>query len=172
MAKHLTLDDREIIQSGLNEGRSLRSIAKELQRAISVISREVRTHRSELNTRVYGRVPNRCIHRKECGRYGLCIDKPNCTRNCAACKVCNSVCPKFAEELCPRLIKPPYVCNGCINRLSCVLRKQEYKPSVAQKQYKQLLHDARFGFNMDGQYLSNPNNLMVCLYRRRGDRRS
>lgn len=149
MAKHLTLDDRENIQSGLNEGRSLRSIAKELQRAISVISREVRTHRSELNTHVYGRVPNRCIHRKECSRYGLCIDKPNCTRNCAACKVCNSVCPEFAEELCSRLIMPPYVCNGCINRLSCVLRKQEYKASVAQKQYKQLLHDARFGFNMD-----------------------
>ena len=44
MAKHLSLEDRNLIAQRLNEGCSFKAIAKELERNPTSISREVRNH--------------------------------------------------------------------------------------------------------------------------------
>ena len=69
--------------------------------------------------------PNRCASRMECQRRGGCI---RCLydgkRLCKFCRQCNPHCPAFVEQRCGRLERPPFVCNGCAEERTCVLRKR------------------------------------------------
>lgn len=51
------------------------------------------------------------------------------------------------DECCPKLLKAPFVCNGCEkkNYSSCRYPKQKYAAKQAQKAYEELLSDAREG---------------------------
>lgn len=65
--KYTRLDftKRLMIQSNLNEGASLSSIARLIGVSASTVSREIKTHRIKDNhvTRFHH---NSCVHRKEC----------------------------------------------------------------------------------------------------------
>ena len=51
-----------------------------------------------------------------------------------------------ATTPCPMLLKPPYVCNGCRkNHARCGFSKQFYRSTLAHKDYKHVLSDARTG---------------------------
>ena len=149
MGKHLTSIDRKSIEVALTKrSASLGEIGRQLGKSTSTISREVRKHSISSDIGAMGRPLNRCIHRRDCSCYGLCMDKPNCTRKCSTCKTCNLICPSFVEEVCPKLSEPPYVCNGCPERKGCQLRKVLYKADDAEKQYTITLHESREGFNL------------------------
>lgn len=148
MSKHLTLSDRITITAGLKEQKPINQIADELGKSRSTISREIRKHAVTVDKGAAHRVTNRCVYRKTCSQYGICEDKPNCTRKCSVCAKCNSVCEHYVEEKCVLLTLPPYVCNGCENQSSCVLRKSYYYPEKADRQYHELLSEARQGYNM------------------------
>lgn len=51
------------------------------------------------------------------------------------------------DECCPKLLKAPFVCNGCEkkNYSSCRYQKQTYAAKQAQNAYEELLSDAREG---------------------------
>ena len=51
------------------------------------------------------------------------------------------------NECCPKLVKAPFVCNGCEkkNYSSCRYPKHKYAAKQAQKAYEELLSDAREG---------------------------
>lgn len=51
------------------------------------------------------------------------------------------------DEVCPKLLKAPYVCNGCEKRTrsSCMYRRQVYTAKPAQEEYRTLLTEARSG---------------------------
>jgi len=49
MARHLDLNDRIAIQSGLKEGKNIATIATELNRDKATISREIRSKRQYFN---------------------------------------------------------------------------------------------------------------------------
>lgn len=148
MSKHLTLDNRTTIESKLDAGFSLGQIGKLLNRNVSVISREIRKHSVAVDVGAFGRIKNRCIHRNSCQKYGICEDKPNCTRLCASCKHCNSHCALYQEDTCCHLLESPYVCNGCTVKPTCVLRKKLYHATTAEQQYRDCLSDSRSGFNL------------------------
>lgn len=148
MSKHLTLEDRVVIETQLSAGTTPAEIAEILCKARSTIGREIRKHRQEQDTGAFGRAKNRCVRRRDCSLRGLCADKPDCTRKCAACSHCNSVCSDFLEEVCPKLTRSPYVCNGCSERSKCVLRKFVYKARWADKEYRSVLSENRQGFNL------------------------
>lgn len=148
MGKHITDAQRLIIEHRLQEHASLKSIARELGKSLKTITREVTTRSIESNKGAVGRVPNRCIFRRACGKYQLCMDMPDCVRKCSLCKWCNSKCPDFQEEVCAKLSTPPYVCNGCRDKASCVLRKRFYYHRVAHKNYRDLLEKSREGANI------------------------
>ena len=69
--------------------------------------------------------PNRCASRMECQRRGVCI---RCLydgkRQCKFCRQCNPHCPAFVEQRCGRLERSSFVCNGCAEERTCVLRKR------------------------------------------------
>ena len=85
MSKHMNLEDRNIIFNGLNARKPLNQIASELGKDRLTISREIRKHAIEMDKGAPCRIKNRCIHRADCQRRGLCEDKPDCTRKCASC---------------------------------------------------------------------------------------
>lgn len=149
MSKHMSLEDRTMIEEGLNRQEPLARIASMINRDRSTISREIKRHRIASDTSGYGRIPNRCIHRRDCSIYGLCEQcKHNGQRLCASCNLCNKACPEYTEEHCPKLSSPPYVCNGCLERPRCVLRKFIYTANKAQAEYREMLVETRYGFNL------------------------
>ena len=70
--KHLTLEDRVVIESGLNAGSSMRAIALELGKDPSTISKEVRKRRTHLERNTFNDTTNQCALLKECHRKNVC----------------------------------------------------------------------------------------------------
>lgn len=158
MSKHLSLNDRIQIQTGLETEKNLSQIARELGKAETTVAREIKSHETFVDKGAYGRIKNRCVHRADCTVYGLCTDKPNCTRKCSTCHLCNGLCHDYEQEKCPQLMQPPYVCNGCRDKATCVLAKWVYDPKYAQDEYRSVLHEARQGFNLNSDEL----NIIDC----------
>ena len=89
--KHLTYDDRLIIQQELENNYSLHKIAQRLHKSDSTIAR--------VNV---------------CAMVNLCT--ADCSRtSCANCaEACHSArCPDYQPRYCTRLTKAPHCCNGC-----------------------------------------------------------
>jgi transposase, IS30 family len=153
--KHLTDAERLEIEHGLKHGLSLKKIASAIGKHHSTVAREIRARRVASDKGAYGRITNRCASRLSCGRRQLCVGKPDCVRRCSLCRLCNSVCPDFREEVCPGLSAPPYVCNGCKGEPACVLRKRYYLHNPAHRNYRDLLAGSREGANItEGELLS------------------
>ena len=146
--KHLSDSDRLEIEHGLKNGMSINKIAAKIGKNPSTVAREIRARHSLSNKGAYGRITNRCIQRATCQRRQLCVNQPDCVRRCASCPHCNANCPDFREETCRLLAIPPYVCNGCGNEPTCVLRKRYYFHNPAHKNYRTLLVSAREGANI------------------------
>ena len=161
--KHINDSDRLIIEHGLREGKSLSKIAMEIGKHRSTISREIRARRTPSSKGAYGRVTNRCIHKKHCNKEQLCVDKPDCTRRCTFCRLCNRICPDYVEQICDKLSRPPYVCNGCRDETRCVLRKQFYLHNPAHQNYRKILKESRSGANITENELQALNNLFSPL---------
>lgn len=152
--KHLTNEERSQLEHLLREGRSIKAIARMLGKSASTIAREIKKHAVQSNKSAPGRIRNRCLHRRNCYKFYLCNDKPNCKRQrCSTCPLCNSVCSEFVEELCQRLALPPYVCNGCDSEHLCTLKKRYYLQRPAQNAYKAKLVDSRVGANISEEEL-------------------
>jgi IS30 family transposase len=146
--KHIDNSERLQIEHLLKEGVSIKKIASILGRSTSTISREIRSRAISSNKSAPYRIHNRCKHKADCQRRYLCENKPDCTKLCKYCKLCNRLCPDFEEEICQKLFLPPYVCNGCSDESRCVLRKKYYFHRQAHKNYREKLVEARVGVNI------------------------
>jgi IS30 family transposase len=164
--KHLTDAERLQIEILLKQRCSLKRIAEQLGKSTSTISREVkkRAKKSEKFAKHYPH--NRCIKRRECYIVQLCADKPNCTRRCALCKHCNSICSSYEEEICLKLYEPPYVCNGCPDEHRCVLKKRYYLHKPAQEAYRETLTETRTGANITEEGLLALDQFVSPLIKR------
>ncbi len=158
--KHLTHDDRMVIQTMLNEGESIKSIAKAVNKHPTTIKNEIYERSEEVLLGAVGRPLNRCVKRKTCIKIQLCENKLNCTRKCSTCRECNKNCPEFIEELCQKLNKPPYVCNGCKERPHCQLRKILYFSRKAEESYRETLVKTREGINITEEALNRLDNIV------------
>ena len=127
--KHLSLSERVSIEASLNQGLSFKQIAKDIGKDPTTISKEIRNNFNIVSSGGYGRTFNDCKNRFSCSATMLCNQAgPACKKK--SCKFCNSICSNFCEsyvkEDCPKLSKPPYVCNSCSVKRSCTLRKSFY----------------------------------------------
>lgn len=149
--KHLTLEERTVIQSMLDNHSSFTEIGSALGKDRTTISKEVRGHL--VFRRIgYQRVNyNACARRFSCGKRNVCSEcrSDKAYKLCRRCFACNRFCPDFVEVICPKLLKKPYVCNGCGSRyIGCTLEKRFYYASDAQKEYTETLSEARSGFSL------------------------
>lgn len=163
----LTENERSIIQNQLNNGASFHSIAAELNRHPSSISREVRKYASTVNTYGYGGSHNRCIHLSDCVKHDLCTAMATiCKRkSCSRCRKvnCNTICPDYVEEHCVKLTHPPYVCNGCVKMGRCRLIKKVYYASNADKLANQIRSESRSGIAMSEEEIREFNSRITPL---------
>lgn len=167
--KHLTIEERRIIAECLSEGASFKAIGKKLERDCTTISKEVKKHITRLQTGAMGKPFNNCQHRFSCKESWLCSE---CTyrrsvKNCRFCNKCNSVCKKYTPVACEKLIKPPYVCNGCPEKhFKCTLEKHMYIPKDAQSKYELTLHEARTGINLTEEEVKHLDRLFSPLIKK------
>lgn len=170
MAKHLTLDERNIIAQRLNEGCSFKAIANELGKNSTTISREVRFHLVFKKAGAPGRAFNACRHRFSCQERHICTDCPGrkTFSLCKNCRVCNSVCKRFEPDICQKLSKAPYVCNGCSKRnTSCTLEKRLYQPLTAQAEYRSTLSETRTGLSLSEAEIARLDSIVSPLLRKK-----
>lgn len=167
--KHLTQDNRCTIQSMLNEKASFKAIADVLDKDPSTISKEIRSH---LVFRKIGGMNlhyNACVHRFNCTKSHLC-SPCHAARNyklCRRCNMCNTFCKDFQNEICSKLLKPPYVCNSCGNRSFCSLEKRFYYASDAQKEYELVLSESRSGISLSEAEVQHLDEIVSPLIRRK-----
>ena len=170
MAKHLSLEDRNLIAQRLNEGCSFKAIANELGKNCTSISREVRNHLTFKKAGTPGRAFNACKHRFSCNKSYICSE---CSRKrfyslCKNCKLCNYLCTDFEEEICQKLLSPPYVCNGCPKRNTyCSLEKRLYHPLDAWKEYREVLSESRCGISLSETEISHLDEIVSPLLRQK-----
>lgn len=145
----LTESDRLRIEDGLRKRMTVYAIARELVRPKRTIMREIRLRATVSDKGAPCRVSNRCVHRFDCQKKRICA---HCgydeSRFCRFCRNCNENCGAFVEDVCARLSRPPYVCNGCPQESKCVLRKRFYTHSAAQADYRGRLVETRRGANI------------------------
>lgn len=163
--KHLSLEERFFIAKQLDINASFKSIAMELDRDCTTISKEVRAHKVFKKTGAHGRAFNNCSLRYHCDRRRLC-SLCNSRRYCWSCKKCTSVCPDFVEEKCPRLSRPPYVCNGCPDLKKCTLEKCFYQAPYAEEEYRTMLREAREGISLSEAEVKHLDSILSPLIKK------
>lgn len=166
--KHLTAEQRTIIQSMISEHSSFSSIGTFLNKDRSTISKEVKGHLVKTRTGYSYVNFNACIHRSSCTKLHVCeICKPDKRyKKCSNCSACNRNCPDFIQEHCTLLSKPPYVCNACTKKYKgCTLEKQFYYADQAQKDYIEKLSESRSGFSFTEDEIKSLDSIISPLIR-------
>lgn len=126
--KHLSLEERKIIQKGIENRCNKVDIARTLGKDPTTIAKEIRKHR-EFKPRNVQLYPNICIHRKECGS-------------------CFKKCDLYGEPVCKLRDRSPGVCNKCPKMVSCHLDKYFYNANRSNQEYLFDLVDSRVGINL------------------------
>ena len=167
--KHLTLDSRILIETLLNEQNSFKSIARQLGKDCTTISKEIKAHICFEKTGTFGRSFNDCrfafLH--QCSVRKLCHHCAySASRFCWTCGSCTSSCISYEKYLCPNLSRPPYVCNGCQQRSKCSLEKHLYKASYAQMEYEQVRSESRSGFALSETELRQLDDVISPLLKK------
>lgn len=162
--KHMKLDDRFMIQAGLEKKKSFKEIGRELGKDCTTIAKEVKNHIIYERKGCLGKKYNDCIHRYSCSVVGVCSTCHNEKHSyCKFCGRCIQVCSQYQKEICSRLEKPPYVCNGCEKRGGCSLEKRVYRAADSQREYKQTLTESRTGINVTEDELHHLNEIISPL---------
>ena len=143
--KHLTFEERQTIKSMLDKKESFKSIARELGRDCSTISKEVKNHIIFKKTGCFGHSFNDCLNKKDCTQKNLCNSTDCRYQTCSFCTFCYLHCADYQKQYCDIYNKPPYVCNGCEYRRKCTLEKHLYDPFEAQREYEYVRKESRTG---------------------------
>lgn len=163
---HLTYEERIRIERGLDEGLSFKELAVALGKHPSTISREVKKHRIEIAPKSFCNpyATNKCIYRYTCFFTNVCYPHTCGNKKCKTCGKCNAVCKKFVFDECKKAIRAPYVCNGCPKAdKQCQFGRRLYKANIAQREYVELLHEAREGINLTKEQLAALDELFTPL---------
>ncbi|HWQ80383.1 MAG TPA: IS30 family transposase [Anaerovoracaceae bacterium] len=165
-ARHLTLEEREIIAQSLTEGMNFKEIGNLISRHPSTIAREVARHKEYVKKRLSfsGSLNHTCSHLKDCSVRNLCSSCKS-MKFCKHCiqRDCTAICKKYHEVSCALAAKPPYVCNSCNRKTNCRFDKFYYRASSAHKAYHSGLRESRQGINLEPWELGELDDLVSPL---------
>lgn len=131
---HLSLENRETIETALKGNKNFTEIGKLVNKHRTTIADEIIKHKIKQTPNTYGRNLVFCKHEATCNNYhGI-----GCTKRCS----------KYEPKECPKLNKPPYVCNGCKRKNSCTFVKYYYRSAEANKDYLSTLKESRDGIRL------------------------
>lgn len=144
---HFTLDDRILIQAGLDQQTHLKDLSNQIKKHSSSVAKEILRHRTRrMPVRYNDQARNNCTHRKTCRRKNICLDE--CQRRCSSCPSCNLYCSDFVKDVCGTWRHFPYVCNGCPRKTGCRYEKYFYSATVADASSRDLLRASRIGIGL------------------------
>jgi IS30 family transposase len=127
---HLTKNQREIIQAGIENGSAKADIARTIGKDATTVAKEIRRHRLLKPRNTFGR-PILCAKLTKCSK------KP-CVKKCAG----------FVEPKCNRRDVSPGACNKCDKIGKCLYDKYFYCASTADESYRRELAECREGLNL------------------------
>lgn len=162
--KHLTMEDRIIIEYSLDQHYPLKLIAQKLEKDPTTISKEIKRNKTIKKSIRSEKDLLRCESRKDCTKTNLCTSN-NCNKLCKKCSFinCYRVCSLYSIKTCYKLNRFPYVCNGCESITTCKVEKSFYKSKVANANYKDLLVSSRDGINITSDNLKEIDELISPL---------
>ena len=166
--KHLSLADRQYIETSLNNHVSFKDIARYLCKDPTTISREVRKYRlSEFcsGNGLFYNEKNHCIHRFTCKLVNVCSKILDCGIKCRSCPTCNQTCSRYKREHCRNVDHAPYVCNGCpeFRKRCTIAQKYRYDALFADRKYREQLVNTRSGISMTKRELHKVDALVSPL---------
>lgn len=144
--KHLTYEERNFIEIGLNEGRNFTEIAKDINKDRTTIAKEVKKHRFRKNPSGFNNSKNMCKNRNECKKF-------DCTKEMKC----------YEEEICYELTGAPYVCNGCEQKNKCRKIKYYYYAKFANDEYSEKLRESRYGIDLSKEEAYELDKLITPL---------
>ena len=144
--KHLTYEERQFIEIGLNNGRTFTEIAEDINKSRTTISREILKHRFKKIPSRFNNSQNLCKNRANCKKF-------DCTRKMKC----------YEEDICPILAGAPYVCNGCELKVKCRKIKYYYYPKFANDEYKENLRESREGISLTKEEVYELDKLITPL---------
>lgn len=157
---HLSLEQRKQLLELLRQSCKQARIAEMLGVAPTTVSREILAHRTLVTNR---RRRNLCQLVKTCFVRDLCKNMA-CVSTCKCCRFnrnCNTICPDFKPQICKRIQRFPYVCEGCPKASSCAQDFYRYDPIAAHKEAVQSWVNARRGINMTEEEFSSLDKKLV-----------
>lgn len=143
---HMSLGDRIIIQTGIENGSTKSAIAKNLNKDKTTVAKEIRLHRT---LACKCRYSIDCVFVKKCGSR----DTIHCPGDCN----------HYEPFTCKRRDRSPGACNGCTKYKSCPYDKFKYDANVADREYRELLAGARQGVNATVNEIRDLGNLIKPL---------
>lgn len=166
--KHLTIEERTVIEIELGKGSSFKAIALLIGKDCTTVSKEIRNHRVSEKTGAYGKSFNDCLNSftHSCSTKHICGSCTSHNRPCWSCGKCIETCIAYVKYCCPKLNKPPYVCNGCPDRTKCCLEKFFYRAAKSQKEYDFLKSESRSGFAISEEELRQLDEVISPLIKK------
>lgn len=161
--KHLKIEDRIIIEYGLDQNYTLKEIAERVKKDPTTISKEIKRNRFLKSSKRKENTLQSCKHRKSCTKTNLC--NSNCGKQCKKCRFtnCYRICNEYSIKKCTKLNRYPYVCNSCSTVTMCTDEKSYYKAKVADTKYKELLVASREGLNITSNELKKIDEVISPL---------
>jgi len=150
-SKHLTYEEREFIEIGLNQGRNFTEIANDINKNRTTVMREVVKHRFRRNPSRFNNKTNLCKNRSECKKF-------DCTKEMSC----------YEEEICLKLIGTPYVCNGCECKNNCRKIKYYYYSKLANDEYSTKVKESKEGINLSKEEAYDIDKLITPLVKEKG----
>lgn len=167
--RHFSFDERCEIQRLLNAGESVSSIAQNLRRSVSSVTREIRRNRRDDGYRsTPTSIVRLCKHFRTCEIKRLCA---MCSRRrCASCRKvrCTNICPHYVADVCKRNGSAPFVCNGCASINGCRLHRYRYDAKLAQRQADARLADSRLGIDTTSERFESMISTVKPLIKENG----
>ena len=145
--KHLTLEERRIIETGIRNGSSKTAIAMTLGKDKSTVCKEINLRRV---------LKTKCKLPLECAGYKKCKHDRQCTSDCL----------DYVPFTCKRRDRSPGACNGCENLHKCRFSHWVYVPEDAEHEYRQTLISSRQGINITDERLKEIGGILAPQIKR------
>lgn len=140
---HLTVQERIIIEKGIENGSTKAAIALTIGKDKSTVGKEIKKHRELVHKSSY---KINCANMKNCSHNHICVN-----------------CADFKPFTCNCRDRSPGACSGCSKYTHCRYDKYRYKADFSHKKYREDLVDSRTGINMSYEEYKAMADIIVPL---------
>lgn len=140
---HLTVQERIIIEKGIENGSTKAAIALTIGKDKSTVGKEIKKHRELVHKSSY---KINCANMKNCSHNHVCVN-----------------CADFKPFTCNRRDRSPGACSDCSKYTHCRYDKYRYKADFSHKKYREDLVDSRTGINMSYEECKAMADIIVPL---------